>query len=65
MKPKLYQLLERCVSEGIDRGIYLSNKHVDQPIEIPEETKHYLASCVMTEISEWFSFTDEDLGVIN
>jgi hypothetical protein len=65
MKPKLYQLLERCISEGIDNGIYRYNKHADQPIDIPEDMKHHLVSSSMNEISEWFSFTDEDLGVIN
>jgi len=65
MKPKLYQLLERCISDGIDKGIYQYNKHEDQPIDIPEEMKHHLVLSIMNETSEWFSFTDEDLGITN
>ena len=63
MKPKLYQLLERCISDGIEKGICSYNKHKDQPVTIPEELKDHLLIHSMNEISEWFSFTDEDLGV--
>jgi hypothetical protein len=65
MYPKVYQLIERCISDGIANGIYNYNKHVDQPLTIPDDLQHHILSSSMLELSEWFSFTDEDLGVVD
>lgn len=64
MTPKTYQLLERCISEGLSQGIYQYNKHWDQPIDIPLEMQSNLVHHIMCDISEWFTFTDAELGVI-
>ena len=63
MKPKLYQLLERCIAEGIDNGIYRYNKHLDQPIVIPADMQSTLVDAAMVELSEWFTFSNTDLGI--
>lgn len=63
MQPKLYQLLERCVTEGISSGVYQHNKHYDQPIDIPAEMQSNLVHHVMLELSEWFTFTNVELGI--
>ncbi len=63
MQPKVYQLIERCISEGITHGIYAHNKHLDQPLVVPEDMQSTLVDAVMFELSEWFIFTDTDLGI--
>ena len=63
MQPKVYQLIERCISEGIAHGIYAHNKHLDQPITIPADMQSTLVDAAMVELSEWFTFTDTDLGI--
>jgi hypothetical protein len=64
MIPKTYQLLERCVQEGIERGAQRYNKRFDQPINTPLELQSHQVDAIMLELSEWFTFTDTDLGVI-
>lgn len=63
MYPKTYLLIEQCVTEGIRSGIYQHNKHRDQPIDIPAEMQANLVHAVMLEFSEWFTFTDLELGI--
>ena len=65
MKPKFYQLLEKCISDGIENGIYRYNKHTDQPLTVPDNLKEQIAASISNELSQWFTFTDEDLGVTN
>ena len=63
MQPKVYQLIERCISEGITHGIYAHNKHLDQPIVIPADMQSTLVDAAMFELSEWFTFSNTDLGI--
>ena len=63
MTPKTYQLLERCISEGIVHGIHAHNKHSDQPITIPTDMQSTLVDAIMFELSEWFTFSNTDLGI--
>ena len=65
MQPKVYQLIDRCVFEGITHGIYAHNKHLDQPIVVPEDMQSTLVDAIMFELSEWFTFNDTELGVPN
>lgn len=57
MKPKTYQLLERCIDDGISLGYNRSYKHTDDPSE--EHMKQEIFRAVMNEICEWFDF-DKD-----
>ena len=65
MQPKVYHLIERCVSEGITHGICAHNKHLDQPVVVPEDMQSTLVDAIMFELSEWFTFNDTELGVPN
>ena len=65
MQPKVYQLIERCISDGISHGVNAHNKHLDQPIVVPADMQSTLVDAVMYELSEWFIFTDTDLGIPN
>jgi hypothetical protein len=60
VKPKTYSILDRCVEEGIARGMNRAYKYVDSPNE--EQIKEAIHNCVMSEICEWFSF-DESGGI--
>jgi hypothetical protein len=63
MKPITYRLVERCVEDGISQGIEHFNKHCDIPYIIPEDMKQSMHDYVMLNFSEWFTFTNEELGV--
>ena len=56
MKAKEYILIERCVEDGIARGMYRAYKHNDSPTE--EQIKTEIQNEVMNEISEWFTFEE-------
>lgn len=59
MKAKEYQIIERCIEDGIRRGWTRAHKHTETPssTHIGEE----IFSAIMLEISEWFTFP-EDIG---
>ena len=63
MVPKTYALLERCVVDGIVRGEYNYNKHADTSIQLDNSFQEDLLNAIMLEISEWFTFSNDDLGV--
>lgn len=52
--PKIYQLLERCVEEGVAYGYMRAHKHCDTPDEV--HLKDCINQGVMNEICEWFDF---------
>ena len=52
--PKVYQLLERCVEDGVDYGYMRAHKHCDAPTEA--SLKDNIQQAVMNEICEWFDF---------
>lgn len=54
MKPKTYNLMERCVEDGVARGYRRAFKHTDDPGE--HAILDNIVSGVMLELSEWFDF---------
>jgi hypothetical protein len=59
MKPKVYKILELCISRGIDRGWNRAHKHNDNPSE--HCIKDSIEENIMNEIAEYFIFDSEDL----
>ena len=54
MIPKTYELLDRCVDEGISFGYARAFKHTDSPSEAAiHESIHRE---VMSQLCEWFEF---------
>lgn len=59
MKAKEYLLLERCVEDGILRGINRAHKHlIDDEFPSREELEMHIQQAIMLEISEWFDFEE-------
>jgi hypothetical protein len=58
MKPKTYKILNDCVGNGIEYGWNRAHKHTDQPT--PEVIKDCIGEAIMLEISEDFSFEDDE-----
>ena len=56
MKPKAYQLLERCIEDGLQAGYQRAHKHTDNPAM--EDIWNAQLRSIMLEISEWFNFDD-------
>jgi hypothetical protein len=54
MKPKTYNLMERCIEDGVARGYRRAFKHTDDPGE--DAILDNIVSGVMLELSEWFDF---------
>jgi hypothetical protein len=54
MKPKTYNLVERCVEDGVAYGYRRAFKHTDSPLE--EVILDSIVSGVMLELSAWFNF---------
>jgi hypothetical protein len=63
MVPKSYNLLDRCVEEGIQYGWARAHKHTDVPDEI--WIREQIHQAVMNEICEWFEFKGADDEVEN
>lgn len=61
MRVKTYRVLEECVERGINRGWMKAHKHTDTPSEFG--IKDWILDCVMQEVDDYFTFTNEDLGV--
>lgn len=59
MKPKFYPLLQRCVEEGVARGLRQASKHTDSPSQ--DLVAASVEQAVMTEIHEWFDFDKEQI----
>lgn len=62
MKAKEYLLIERCVEDGITRGINRAHKYLTGDSEIPsrEQLHRYIQESVMLEIAEWFDFEEHE-----
>lgn len=56
MKPKIFNLLERCVEDGVKRGYGKAFKHVENPTE--GAICEHIEDCVMSQIVEWFDFEE-------
>jgi len=59
MKVKMYQLIERIVSQGVDAGWYRAHKHTDTPIE--NTIKSCMEEYIMNGFDEAFKFEQEEL----
>jgi len=55
--PKTYDLLDRCVHDGIAMGMTRAYKHNSRPSE--DTIKENIHREVMNEICEWFNVKDE------
>ena len=58
LRPKTYRVLEQAVEEGILLGWNRAHKHDDHPHE--DNVKNVILANVMSTISEWFYFDDEE-----
>jgi hypothetical protein len=58
MKAKEYEVLRRCVDEGVAYGLTRAYKHTSTPEE--ETIKGAIEQAVMDAISEWFTFDGDD-----
>lgn len=58
--PKTYELLYRCVEDGIAMGISRAFKHDSRPSE--DTIGENIHREVMNEICEWFNIKDEGVG---
>ena len=56
MKPKEYNLIVRCVENGIEIGWNRAHKHVENPD--PQHIRDQIEIAVINEICEWFDFED-------
>ena len=54
MKPKTYNLMERCVETGVAYGYRRAFKHTDDPGK--DAILDNIVSGVMLELSEYFDF---------
>ena len=52
--PKTYDILDRCVADGITFGYARAFKHTDAPSD--QDIKENIHREVMNEISTWFNF---------
>lgn len=57
MKPKMYFVLEMCITAGVNLGYNRAYKHNDHPTE--ETIKECINEAIINEIHEWFDFEDE------
>jgi hypothetical protein len=56
MKPREYNLIARCVEEGIMLGWNRAHKHDENPD--PQHIRDSIELSVISEICEWFDFED-------
>jgi hypothetical protein len=54
MKAKEYDLLDRCVENGVALGYRRAHKHTEKPEE--DDLFEQIRQAVMGEICEWFDF---------
>ena len=58
MKAKTLVILEMAINVGIKRGWHRAHKHVENPNEA--SIRDNIEECVMSEIHEYFTFSDTD-----
>ena len=61
MKAKEYNLLVRCIEDGVSLGYNRAYKHDDVPDE--EYIKQQIIDAVLNEVCEWFNFGEDDLNL--
>jgi len=52
--PKSYELLDRCIEDGVAYGWLRAHKHGDNPNA--EQVQQEIVNAVMNEICAWFEF---------
>jgi len=60
MKPKIYNILGRCIEDGLKFGYQRAFKHTDSPTE--EQILNTCLIAILDEIFEHFSFDDDELN---
>lgn len=58
MKPRFHVILEQAIEDGVRRGWHRAHKHVENPSA--ESVWEEIENGVMSSITEYFSFDDED-----
>ena len=58
MKAKVRVILEMAIEEGVRRGYSRAHKHNEDPSE--EVICETIEECVMSQIYEYFDFSDTD-----
>ena len=58
MKPKFRVILDQAIEEGVRRGYRRAFKHNEDPSE--EIICDTIEDCVMSQIYEYFDFSDTD-----
>ncbi len=58
MKVKFRVILDQAIEEGVRRGYRRAFKHNEEPTE--EVICDTIEECVMSQIYEYFTFSDED-----
>ena len=56
MKPKSYNLLDKCVADGVSLGLNRAYKYDPNPTK--EVIEREVCNSVMNEICEWFDFEE-------
>lgn len=54
MIAKEFDLIQRCIEDGVGYGYNRAFKHTDTPT--PEQIKDCISMAVIQEICEWFEF---------
>jgi len=57
MKAKEYNLIYKCVEDGIEYGWNRAHKHVEDPE--PQNIKDAIHLAIMNELCEWFTFEED------
>lgn len=58
MKPRSYPILVQAIESGALYGYRSAFKHKENPDEA--DVVHSISNAILNEISEWFSFDDEN-----
>jgi len=58
MKPKIYDLLEQCVLDGVAYGHTRAYKYNDAPTEAT--INDAIVNAVMGQVNQWFTFAQEE-----
>ena len=58
MKAKTLVILEMAINSGVKRGWHRAHKHIENPSEV--SICDNIEECVMSEIHEYFSFSEDE-----
>lgn len=56
MKPKVYEILSRCIEAGIRLGVQRAHKHTETPTH--EAIVESVLREVQSEVHDWFTFEE-------